>query len=904
MTARRLRSLKDVVAIVDGGRGAQIAHGHLHSPPAISEDTLQYTLYPQSTVSDRASATTLAALMHAHADALLPNHIWHRDAFELKVVMVLEGRMRVGDCVDDEWCAVWLLKEISAKWDVVISVFDSDGEFLLIEAAEALPSWVTPSNAENRVWIYASHLHLVPPSHVSAPSSKPRRHKYYNAQESDDEGDVADDEDFLTAEDSLKLVRDPSVDTTAPPDVEKLVWQRISGYPSAARQHVHTTSVYIPVDIAKALSVDPSLVQKPVETFYTRDALQLRAVHRMSRFPPQPSVLTTVKMTRTAYAQLVGQKFHPPKIFGRWQEREGTSEWRWRDVGMKLACGFEMLYQESKSRTDTAVSAETLKASVRLFFFASGFRMLNVFLDKTDARKDALRRNPDYKTYIQNLVSSGYFKGELEGSKYWCMLEDKAAAAFIEARRDDDASRPSFTAAFNAALSQAGDAPSVPTQHEDSDDWLNVNAEDFDEMLEKTLGNKAKSPPQASSDAMNVDQADNAETEEDKLAKEQASRLQDLAKKVEEFVEGEGDVEGARFADEELSDEEFSDDGSSMSETSDEPDAETSRVSARTDSELAARQTAMDKLVPALDPSDYGKMPPSFHSNSQRVTPITMETEVREDVPAKTPSTSTEQPCIRPIRPPILPRDNYDGVDSDDETDSDDVDLEDDEDEEDQPQVVGDIEIDMAEEQDEFLEFARQALGMSDEQWGNIVRERKDRGAFVPAHVGSESKSQSRAQPRNQSSSSTEGTTTATADQQPSRRTPAPGPRPNVNPSLDSFEAVMQAMDAELARSRTDRRQAPLPSQTSDKGKAKASEVTINDESDTDIERAMDAELRAALEKEQDADEDKDDSEPEMDYNLVKNFLESFKSQAGLSGPVSNMVGRLQQGWTLPRDDS
>ena len=31
------------------------------------------------------------------------------------------------------------------------SVFDSDGEFLLIEAADELPSWVTPTNAENRV---------------------------------------------------------------------------------------------------------------------------------------------------------------------------------------------------------------------------------------------------------------------------------------------------------------------------------------------------------------------------------------------------------------------------------------------------------------------------------------------------------------------------------------------------------------------------------------------------------------------------------------------------------------------------------------------------------------------------------------------------------------------------------
>ena len=33
---------------------------------------------------------------------------------------------------------------------------------------------------------------------------------------------------------------------------------------------------WIPVDIAKALAANPSLVQKAVETFYTRDAIQLR----------------------------------------------------------------------------------------------------------------------------------------------------------------------------------------------------------------------------------------------------------------------------------------------------------------------------------------------------------------------------------------------------------------------------------------------------------------------------------------------------------------------------------------------------------------------------------------------------------------------------------------------------
>ena len=47
-------------------------------------------------------------------------------------------------------------------------------------------------------------------------------------------------------------------------------------YPEASRQHMHVARAYLPVDVAKALVVNPLLVQKAVETFYTRDGLQLR----------------------------------------------------------------------------------------------------------------------------------------------------------------------------------------------------------------------------------------------------------------------------------------------------------------------------------------------------------------------------------------------------------------------------------------------------------------------------------------------------------------------------------------------------------------------------------------------------------------------------------------------------
>jgi hypothetical protein len=145
-------------------------------PQAIAEDTIYYTLYLPPNLSDKISATSFAASIIAFVESYLPNFVWNRDAFEVKIVSnpgdnsvwILEGRMRVGDCVDDEWFTVWLLKQISSKWEVVIrwpflcshlnipdpigrSVCDSDGQFLLIEAAEVLPSWVKPINSENRV---------------------------------------------------------------------------------------------------------------------------------------------------------------------------------------------------------------------------------------------------------------------------------------------------------------------------------------------------------------------------------------------------------------------------------------------------------------------------------------------------------------------------------------------------------------------------------------------------------------------------------------------------------------------------------------------------------------------------------------------------------------------------------
>lgn len=136
--------------------------------PTIADDVLHCSVYVPE---DEDPAVLLTRIM-LFVEQTIPNHIWHRDSFELTLSKeeenMLECIIRVGDSIDDEWLVVYLLWHITKMFQVAVrcvtctytsythiitsySVYDADGEFLLIEAADELPSWVRPENVEHRV---------------------------------------------------------------------------------------------------------------------------------------------------------------------------------------------------------------------------------------------------------------------------------------------------------------------------------------------------------------------------------------------------------------------------------------------------------------------------------------------------------------------------------------------------------------------------------------------------------------------------------------------------------------------------------------------------------------------------------------------------------------------------------
>jgi hypothetical protein len=75
-----------------------------------------------------------------------------QNPIETAGTMYLHSLTNYGDSVEDEWLIVYILKELSNRFpELWIKVVDTDGEFLLIEAANALPRWLNPEIADNRV---------------------------------------------------------------------------------------------------------------------------------------------------------------------------------------------------------------------------------------------------------------------------------------------------------------------------------------------------------------------------------------------------------------------------------------------------------------------------------------------------------------------------------------------------------------------------------------------------------------------------------------------------------------------------------------------------------------------------------------------------------------------------------
>ncbi|CAK9168162.1 unnamed protein product, partial [Ilex paraguariensis] len=356
----------------------------------LPDDTVFFSIFPDFSIpstpqSSSTSTSELSSqLQSLHLQILqtlspyTSDYIWQHEPFTVSLssptatcicsasIPHLHGKLRYGDNLDDEWFIVFLLFHTSLHFpNLSIRVWDTDGEFLLIETAFHLPRWLNPDTATNRIFIRNGHLHIVPKTVF------PQTPSLF---------------------DSLSYIMKFETKTEATESVQLAIKNKIADYPERAKKNVHRVRVRVPVSVAQVLKHEPCLISLAVEGFYDRDIDTMKFAAKMGKFMPKGTgeemVTVSVRMSRAMYAQLVQQTFQAPKCYPM-PVRTDVRAYVEAELGMKITCGFEMMYQMRK--------------------------------------KEGLEgKGSTWEKFMESLERSGYFQGLLPGSKEYKRLIENA----------------------------------------------------------------------------------------------------------------------------------------------------------------------------------------------------------------------------------------------------------------------------------------------------------------------------------------------------------------------------------------------------------------------------------------------------------------------------------------------
>lgn len=744
-------------------------------------------IYPTSTFyqssspeSIRQNLTSLAALLQKfidnHCKDTLEGYIWYREALKITVADQTDNGekparlcayMKHGGSVEDEWLAVHLLllasetfqnelesqniSKITDSRTLCINIYDEDGQFLMIEGAKELPDWVQPNNADGRLWIMGGAFHLITLEHHPGDfvSSQP-------FESSLEEGSPLK---HVTA---LELLQSGK-DFLAPPRfTECLQRNRMPSFPNLkwAQDLQHSTLAYLPIVAAKIISRFPQLLADAAQAFEARegpkDARILRDLNVLGegRDTSQPeksmqAFLIKIKLPRRMYATLLAERYFPPKVFGSsWRDnvmkywdlvekelKKGSKlevedeiilkeEGRRKDLGCKIVCGLELVHSNVKER------------------------ILNNPKNLFDIQDDQVRSSASYNQFIQSLTNQGYFDKEVQDSYQWKQKEKEALriwrSMMLSKDEADDRHASDDLAFVLDAVKMCTRDRSFPPHIDAQKSPLTLRLyEDPDDFLYDSSATESKF-------STGAHPTDDENEDAEKIALQQLNAFSD---KLQTFVEGEGDEVGALFEDEGL-------DGKGDKEEMEEDDT----------IEEERKKEALQKLIPPLPENEWG----AGTGSSQQKQPTNMDTDadiVTEGV-KNTSTTQSKEDRLAGFSNHTA----YDGASDSDESIDDEIlragDTEEDrinrarsldieaafrqeeerykmavedgdfldddeewEDESDLEQNAKEPKKDFALGQNEmlnFLEFARKELGLSEEQYQDILDQRRSRGEYVP----------------------------------------------------------------------------------------------------------------------------------------------------------------------------
>ncbi|MES1918102.1 hypothetical protein MHBO_000122 [Bonamia ostreae] len=241
----------------------------------------------------------------------------------------LESVTSIGDNISDEWFTTAAVFEITKLFPVAAQITDSDGQFMLIEAAESLPEETTPDNSSNRLFVVDGELRFISSDFLGKTSKKK-----------------------LGIGEALKIVFETPKDLiSVTSEFFEPIQRRINSFDDVLRKEIknsqtHNFSVKAPEKVLRLLKILPSLVSVAAKAYCFRNPIDNNELRKMAHFRPENFAFHKIRTSRFVYAQLRSAKhFHSRQFLDAsfYENREMSLS---EEIGAKITFGLEILMSE------------------------------------------------------------------------------------------------------------------------------------------------------------------------------------------------------------------------------------------------------------------------------------------------------------------------------------------------------------------------------------------------------------------------------------------------------------------------------------------------------------------------------------------------------------------------------
>ena len=541
-------------------------------------ETVSYRIHTCN--GDLAEAVSILNKATSILEPLVQGYLWHNECFRLVVKVdagepvSLMGTTCIGECIEDEWFIVYLLIKLSQEMpSVVVSIVDTDGQFLLMEAADYIDDWIGPENADNRVWLRGGSFFIIP---------------------FDEPGKLKSGGMILNR--AIKCMLDGNTNQRrfkASEAFHRTIYQRtLNAFPARTQANRHTALCIVPGWLATLIRTNPQVVARAVVEFHNADKDQLRQACAASTVGKrqlinsttaavasssvdQSLVLLPVQFTRALYAQLTFKNFHPPRKYHAMMRRVAEASSRKVsqafDIGCRLACGVDCAYyfsnnsnsnsNSSDRATQQPAAARVAQASNPAWLELLAFAQAQGYATENSAELEILFQTGQISS------TANFERSHREGSVFvggFKSFVDNTTQATVDINDNDqeESDRHIFRSIIEG------------TVRGDEDAWLFMTPEELDKEMQTRVDRFAAAASSATSAAGDIDKntdavvssMKNTVSEVDRVtppsevaidhvpivseaSEEEASAasLQAMLDGFKSFMEGSSDVDGISF---------------------------------------------------------------------------------------------------------------------------------------------------------------------------------------------------------------------------------------------------------------------------------------------------------------------------------------------------------------------